>query len=145
MYHHYRKPFPFSLLNISSSFTFLRVGEINDGKQIYEWIPATSSVGLTCKAANMAWLDVTGCGESEVTAHEGVYTLSSPGWRSTISGKLLSALGHVHDGGADVTVYVNGNTVCVIQQLYGRRPGYNSSMDMDGSSMSASRSGSSDE
>ncbi|KAF2231815.1 hypothetical protein EV356DRAFT_578880 [Viridothelium virens] len=106
----------------------------------YEWLPATSSVGQTYKAANMAWLDVTGCGDSEVTAQEGVYTLSSPGWRSTVSGKLLSALGHVHDGGVDVTVYVNGNPVCVSQQLYGRKPGYNSTMDMDSSTMSASGS-----
>jgi hypothetical protein len=46
----------------------------------------------------MIWADVTGCGTSEAKPIEGTYELRSPGWKSTISGVMLSTLGHVHDG-----------------------------------------------
>lgn len=90
----------------------------------------------------MAWLDITGCGSSEVPAQGGEYTKTSPGWSSTVSGKLLSAVGHVHDGGMDTTVYVNGKPVCVSQQIYGRKPGYNSTMDMTASTAASGSSSS---
>lgn len=73
----------------------------------------------------MAWLDVTGnCGISYVKARNGKFDLQNSGWRSTVSGRLLSATGHVHDGGAVVKLYKNGQAICTSDQIYGRRVGY---------------------
>jgi hypothetical protein len=72
----------------------------------------------------MAWLDITGCGTSDYPAKTGNYEVKSPGWKATYSGRLLSATGHTHDGGADVTIYKNGKPVCTSLQIYGRKPAW---------------------
>jgi hypothetical protein len=72
----------------------------------------------------MLWMDVTGCGASEAKPQEGVYELRSPGWNSTISGVMLSTLGHVHDGGVYTTLYVNEKPVCRSDQFYGTKPAF---------------------
>jgi len=82
----------------------------------------------------MAWFDAGGCGNSDQTPKNGSYDLTSPSWTSTVSGTMLAADGHVHDRGLNVTLYQNGNVVCVSQHLYGRFPTYISPMMMDGSS-----------
>jgi hypothetical protein len=46
----------------------------------------------------MIWMDITGCGHAEVPAKEGYYEMKSPGWTSTVKGRLLHTLGHTHDG-----------------------------------------------
>jgi len=83
------------------------------------------------KPVTMAWIDVTGnCGISYVAPKQGAYTLSNaPSWRSTVSGNLLSATGHVHDGGVQVDLTLDGQTVCRSPQIYGRRAGYTESAD----------------
>jgi len=84
------------------------------------------------KAVSMAWLDVTGdCGISYVAPREGKYTLTNgPNqWKSTVSGSLLSATGHVHDGGIVVNIKKNGEQICSSPQIYGRRNGYVESAD----------------
>ena len=80
----------------------------------------------------MAWLDAGGCGDSDQTPQNGTFDLSSPAWTSTVSGTMLSADGHVHDGGENVTIYQNGNVACVSQHLYGRTSSYISPVMMDG-------------
>jgi hypothetical protein len=77
----------------------------------------------------MAWLDITGCGMSDYPARSGTYEVKSPAWRSSVSGKLLSATGHEHDAGAEVIVYKNGKPVCNSAQIYGRRPQWIGGMD----------------
>lgn len=72
----------------------------------------------------MAWLDITGCGASDVPARVGDYDIKSPPWTANFNGRLLSATGHTHDGGADVTIYKNGKPVCKSVQLYARTPAY---------------------
>lgn len=72
----------------------------------------------------MAWLDITDCGLSSVPAQEGVFELRSKGWKSTVAGRLLSATGHVHDGGVDTVIYKNGEPVCTSVQVYGGKPGF---------------------
>ncbi|KAI5856333.1 hypothetical protein BZA05DRAFT_433949 [Tricharina praecox] len=89
---------------------------------IYEYVELANAekyVGI-----DVAWLDATGCGASSVPAKEGVYAISSPGWNSTIAGKMIFAAGHVHDGGVNTTVFLNGEVVCVSEMLYGRTPGF---------------------
>ena len=70
----------------------------------------------------MAWLDITGCGLSNVPAREGQYEIRGPAWKSTVNGRLLSASGHVHNGGVNTTIWLNGDPVCVSRQVYGRTP-----------------------
>lgn len=78
--------------------------------------------------AQVAWLDVAGCmSGSTIKAREGVYDVKSTPWRSTVSGPMLYATGHVHDGGIYTTIEHNGKTVCKSDQLYGRSPEYVSS------------------
>lgn len=75
--------------------------------------------------AQVAWLDVAGClSASTVKAREGVYDIKSTPWKSTVSGPMLYATGHVHDGGLYTTIEHNGKTVCKSDQLYGRSPEY---------------------
>ncbi|KAI5856026.1 hypothetical protein BZA05DRAFT_434459 [Tricharina praecox] len=87
----------------------------------YEWIPMSTS---GYKEAHTAWLDVGNCGGSDVPAKEGVFELKSNGWRSTVAGRLLFASGHVHDGGHETAILLNGKEICVSRQLYGMKPGY---------------------
>jgi hypothetical protein len=79
-------------------------------------------------------MDITGCGTSDANAEQGIYSYTSPAWKSTVDGTMLYATGHVHDGGTDVELFVNSNMMCVTKMLYGdRRPGYTSGdMDMGG-------------
>jgi len=72
----------------------------------------------------MAWLDIGGCGPSDYPARDGEFEVKSPGWTATYSGRLLSAKGHTHDGGDEVTVYKNGQPVCNSPQLYGGEPAW---------------------
>jgi len=88
----------------------------------YEYVSGTSNY----KEAQVAWLDVTGCGASEVSARgrSGAFSLKSNGWRSSLSGPMLYATGHVHDGGTDTVILQNGREVCKSVQLYGRTADY---------------------
>ncbi|KAF1989519.1 hypothetical protein K402DRAFT_391095 [Aulographum hederae CBS 113979] len=102
---------------------------INDGKEDRDfYIAMTYEVtnDPSYKPVTMAWIDVTGnCGISYVMPRQGKYTLSNaPMWRSTVTGDLLSATGHVHDGGMMVTLALDGQTICSSPQIYGRRPHY---------------------
>jgi hypothetical protein len=72
----------------------------------------------------MAWLDITDCGISSVPAREGIYSLRSTGWTSTVTGRLLSATGHVHDGGIETIILKNGEPICTSVQIYGGKPGF---------------------
>ncbi|KAK2804805.1 hypothetical protein FQN51_001447 [Onygenales sp. PD_10] len=87
----------------------------------YEHLPKSTS---GYKPVSMAWLDITDCGLSAVPAQQGQFVLKSKGWKSTVSGRLLSASGHVHNGGVNTTIYLNGDPVCVSRQLYGRTPDF---------------------
>lgn len=70
-------------------------------------------------------MDITGCGVSSAPAKDGIYQYTSPTYTSEINGTLVESAGHVHDGGTDTTLFINGKQACVNKMLYGhRRPGY---------------------
>jgi hypothetical protein len=93
----------------------------------YEWVPASSDEGKKYKDAELIWVNIgPPCGDGEVSAEPGRTTYVSDVWVSTVSGPILEARGHMHDGGKNVTLYINGVPVCKSQQTYGRRPGYSS-------------------
>ena len=46
-------------------------------------------------------------------------TLRSPAYTATTSGTIYNAQGHLHDGGVDVQLSVNGKVMCNSQAHYG--------------------------
>jgi hypothetical protein len=58
----------------------------------------------------------------------GSYSLSSRSQRWTVprSGVLLHAMGHMHDGGTHVELYINDQLACSSRMYYNARPGYGS-------------------
>ncbi|QDS71998.1 hypothetical protein FKW77_001751 [Venturia effusa] len=102
------------------------VNESDKPVSYYITITYEFSSDKSIKPAEVIYLDVTGnCGMSYVAPRDGKYTISnSPGYTSAISGKLLAATGHGHDGVAAVQIKVANKTVCESQALYGKRAGY---------------------
>lgn len=43
---------------------------------------------------------------------------------SSVTGSLLYAIGHMHDGGTDMRLYINSKLVCKSVMHYNARPGY---------------------
>jgi hypothetical protein len=58
----------------------------------------------------------------------GSSSYKSAPWTVTRSGVLLHAIGHMHDGGTHVELYVNEQMVCSSRMYYGARPGYGGSI-----------------
>jgi hypothetical protein len=58
----------------------------------------------------------------------GSYSISSRRWQMTVprSGVLLHAMGHMHDGGTRVDLYINDRLACSSRMYYNARPGYGS-------------------
>lgn len=67
------------------------------------------------------WFDVDQCGTSEAKppVQEGNYTIKAPVWKATIDGEILGAAGHLHDGGMDVKLWVDGTLACNSEATYG--------------------------
>ena len=82
------------------------------------------------------WLDITGvCGAngSEVSVPEGTTFAFNmePSWNATVSGDLVLVGNHLHDGGVDLDVKKNNETICSGIANYGESPGYLEPMNMD--------------
>jgi hypothetical protein len=75
------------------------------------------------KPARMYWLSV---GEPSVPWSGGdkEFKFSSMPMYSASAGSLLYAIGHMHDGGTHMNLYVGGNLTCKSVMHYNARPGY---------------------
>jgi len=82
----------------------------------YEHVPKTTS---GYKAATMYWLTI-----GEPAAKSGQYSFNTIPSRVTSSGKLLYSIGHMHDGGDNMSLKVGGTVVCKSIMHYGTREGY---------------------
>jgi len=82
----------------------------------YEWVPKTAS---GYKAASMYWLTI-----GEPAAKSGIYSFKSQSQRVGVTGQLLYAIGHMHDGGSDMRLFVNSKLQCKSIMHYNLRPGY---------------------
>jgi hypothetical protein len=71
------------------------------------------------KSAVMYWLTI-----GEPAAKAGVYKFTSMASSVGYAGKLLYAIGHMHDGGTDMRLYVSGKMVCKSVMHYNAREGY---------------------
>ncbi|KAF2400687.1 hypothetical protein EJ06DRAFT_556215 [Trichodelitschia bisporula] len=81
----------------------------------YEWVPKSSGY----KAATMYWLTI-----GEPAAKSGVYKFTTQPVKANVGGKLLYSIGHMHDGGTDMRLFISGKEVCRSIMHYNARPGY---------------------
>jgi hypothetical protein len=73
------------------------------------------------------WIDVNQCGTSEVRPLKemGSFTIESRPWVPNFEGKILEAMGHLHDGGVDIEIRASGtDTLCTAAAKYGESPDY---------------------
>ncbi|GHF69595.1 hypothetical protein GCM10017566_49100 [Amycolatopsis bartoniae] len=75
------------------------------------------------------WMDAGGCLTSDYAVPAGP-SVHSWGWTSTVSGKLVFANGHQHDGGVHVALTDNDATVCDSVAEYTEMGGMNTIMSM---------------
>jgi hypothetical protein len=90
----------------------------------YETVPKTKS---GYGAARMYWLTI-----GEPAAKRGVFTFNAMAQTSTVTGSLLYAIGHMHDGGTHMDLKVDGRVKCKSVMHYGTRAGYNGETGMSG-------------
>jgi hypothetical protein len=70
----------------------------------YEHVPKT---GSGYGAARMYWLTI-----GEPAAKTGVYSFTTRAMTAKAAGSLLYAIGHMHDGGTDMQLFVGNRMVC---------------------------------
>jgi hypothetical protein len=91
------------------------------------WLPDTTP-GI--KPVTPVWMDENNCSNSTYAIPAGptnkVWT-----WTSTITGRVVTAGGHVHDGGIDTTLtdQTSGQGICTSRAGYGTKPAYMGSIE----------------
>jgi hypothetical protein len=70
------------------------------------------------------WFDVAQCAFSEVfpPKQDGQYTVTASPWVANLNGKVYGLGGHVHDGGTNVRIEVDGKPICNSVASYGGSP-----------------------
>jgi hypothetical protein len=76
------------------------------------------------KPARMYWLTVGEPGAPAGSAGKKEFTFNSIPMMSASAGSLLYAIGHMHDGGTNMNLYVNGKVKCNSKMHYNARTGY---------------------
>jgi hypothetical protein len=66
----------------------------------------------------------------------GTYSHDSVDWVVPQAGVLLQAMGHMHDGGTKVELYINEQLACMSRMYYNARPGYGAGVMQHGHSRS---------
>lgn len=98
----------------------------------YEYIPYQPH---DFETATSIWLDVGGCrSEVAVPDEQTSFTLTSPKWTSTVNGRVMAIVSHLHDGGVHLDVERNEDMVCKSTSTYGMMSEFEhhmSGMDMD--------------
>jgi hypothetical protein len=110
------------------------MAEFKDKKNLqleiqYEYIDPTSPEYKNYKKADVYWLTI-----GEPAARNGVYKFTTQTSFVTKPGKLLYAIGHMHDGGRDMRLYKNSNKtpLCTSIMHYNLRKGYTKERDEHG-------------
>lgn len=111
----------FDIMNMSSSLQVVWLAAT------VSWLPDTSP-GI--KPVTPVWLDENNCSTSTYTIPAGL-TNRVWTWTSTITGRVVTAGGHVHDGGVEtmLTDQTTGQHVCTSQAGYGTKPAYMGSVE----------------
>jgi len=99
----------------------------------YEYLPGSPS---SFHKVTPIWLDITGCGildNSEAPAmNNTAFQYTSPVWTANATGRVVAAIGHIHDGGVNLDITKNNSTLCDSVAAYGQNSGY---IDPSGMSM----------
>jgi hypothetical protein len=84
---------------------------------VYEYVPDTA-VGF--RNLTPLWLEVGHCEDEPFSVPKGATSIdrSSKPWIATISGYVLAAGGHLHDGGTHLEITRNGKVVCNTYATY---------------------------
>lgn len=101
----------------------------------YEYLPGPPS---SFHSLTPIWLDITGCGDSEEMAKNNTaFQYTSPVWTANAAGRVMTAIGHIHDGGVNLDITKNNSTLCDCVAAYGQNSGYidSSRMSMPGMPM----------
>ncbi|KAF1811598.1 hypothetical protein P152DRAFT_483041 [Eremomyces bilateralis CBS 781.70] len=70
--------------------------------------------------ATSALLSVTGCGADPIaTSKDGPASTKSKKWGILSDGYIVSAKGHLHDGGDKMVLFLNDKEVCTSEAIYG--------------------------
>jgi hypothetical protein len=73
------------------------------------------------------WLDANQCGTSEVQplSETGAFAIESQPWQPNFEGKVISAMGHLHDGGVEIDIRADANSsLCTASTRYSESPDY---------------------
>ncbi|MDP8931352.1 MAG: hypothetical protein M3O70_22980 [Actinomycetota bacterium] len=92
--------------------------------------PEAASASPDMKPLTPVWLDVGNCGDSEYSAPAGP-SRKRWRWTSTLQGRVISAAGHLHDGGVKtaLTNLATGRHICTSVAGYGRNAAYRGSIE----------------
>ena len=87
----------------------------------YEYIP---SLPKGFDKVKSYWLDIGGCGSSELPAEpDTTFEYSSPHWKSNSTGRVTCIVNHLHDGGTHIELTKNGKVICDAKAMYGTTSG----------------------
>jgi hypothetical protein len=86
------------------------------------WVPIDTP---DIRPVTPVWMDVDSCGDSEFDVGPGA-TDTVWDWTSNLTGRIVTAGGHVHDGGTwiGLTNATTGENVCTSVAGYGTKPAY---------------------
>jgi hypothetical protein len=88
---------------------------------IFEYLPKNTP---GYKRAELMWVDVQNCTrQSEFKTFDGIKLKTSQSWTMKKDGDLLTGIGHLHDGGTEVKMYINDKLSCNSKQIYANRRG----------------------
>jgi hypothetical protein len=83
---------------------------------IYEYIPYLPE---EFSVATPIWLDVGGCrSEIPVPSDQKSFEIAGPAWNSSINGRVVTVVSHLHDGGVNLHVQRDEKEVCVSNAEY---------------------------
>jgi hypothetical protein len=91
----------------------------------YDYLPGKLPKNWT--ETKSVWLDANQCSTSEVPAPQqnGTFSIKSRRWTPNFEGKVLGAVGHVHDGGVEVDIQMTEtSSLCKTQTQYSEKPEY---------------------
>jgi hypothetical protein len=91
------------------------------------WVPLSTP---NIEPVTSVWLDIDSCGDSEVNIPAGVTDIPWD-WRSKLTGRVIGAGGHLHDGGQWLSLVnqTTGEHVCTSVAGYGTKPQYLGSVE----------------
>ena len=91
------------------------------------WLPRSDA---SVDPVTSVWLDIDSCGDSSVDIPAGVTDVPWD-WESNMTGRIVTAGGHLHDGGEwlGLTNTTTGQHVCTSVAGYGTKPTYLGSLE----------------